>query len=56
MSLEEFRQWMAGMNLYADGAPLEDCQNELQRRGWNAAFRANALDGLSKASLELLGY
>lgn len=29
--------WSIGFNLYADGAPLTACANNLQRQGWRDA-------------------
>lgn len=35
-------QYRIGWNKYASGRPLSACTNEEQRRGWNAANRAQA--------------
>lgn len=37
-----FAEWLAGFNAYADGAQLGDMQGEQQRKGWIAAWHAQA--------------
>lgn len=37
-----FVEWLDGFNAYADGAQLGDMQTEQQRKGWIAAWHAQA--------------
>lgn len=57
MSAQEHTDYMKGWNLYQFGAkPISACANEMQRRGWLAANKAEAVATLPADVAERLGY
>ena len=40
MELHRLRQYLAGMDLFDAGRPVDTCQSDEQRRGWWAALDA----------------